>query len=166
MSIGRFYAGIGVLIWDSMSNKYLILKRSDEKDFAAGFWECVTGRVDQGEGFVEAAHREVREELAVSVDLIEILGTTHFYRGERRPDFELIGVVFLGVTGTPEAIRISAEHSEYKWVTAAEVKALLRSEADSEGWLDHVIDRAETLISNLPVSIFEINRKSGFELDS
>jgi 8-oxo-dGTP pyrophosphatase MutT (NUDIX family) len=166
MSIGRFYAGIGVLIWDSTLSKYLILKRSNEKDFGPGFWECVTGRVDQGEGFVEAAHREVREELDVSVELIEMLGTTHFYRGEKRPDFELIGVVFLGVTGTPEEIRISAEHSESQWVTAAEVKALLSSEVDSEEWLARVIDRAETLISNRPASIFEINRQSGFELDS
>jgi 8-oxo-dGTP pyrophosphatase MutT (NUDIX family) len=166
MSIGRFYAGIGVLIWDPKSSKYLILKRSDEKDFAPGYWECVTGRVDQGEGFVEAAHREVREELNVSVDLIEILGTTHFYRGEKRPDFELIGVVFLGVIGTPENIQISAEHSEYQWVTTAEVKAILRSEADSEGWLARVIDRAETIIVNQPAAVFEINRRSGFELDS
>jgi 8-oxo-dGTP pyrophosphatase MutT (NUDIX family) len=135
------------------------------KDFAAGFWECVTGRVDQGEGFVEAAHREVREELGVSVDLIEILGTTHFYRGEQRPDFELIGVVFLATTPSPEEITIGIEHSEYRWASVSEVRALVKSHEGSEGWLTNVIDRAEIMIANLPPSIFEINLRKGFELD-
>ena len=46
--IGTFYAGIGALVWHPKSDTYLLLKRSMAKDFAAGAWECVTGRVDQG----------------------------------------------------------------------------------------------------------------------
>ena len=166
MTIGKFYAGIGVLIWDPKSNKYLVLKRSEEKDFAAGFWECVTGRVDQGEGFVEAAHREVQEELGIPVDLIEVLGTTHFYRGEQLPEFELIGVVFLATTPSPEDIAIGIEHSESRWATADEIKGLVQSHEGSEGWLVRVIYRAETLIANLPPAVFDINRRDGFELDT
>jgi 8-oxo-dGTP diphosphatase len=81
MSIGRFYAGIAAVIWSSQTGQYLLLRRSDEKDYGPGIWECVTGRVDQGEGFEDALHREVREELGVSVQVEYILGTTHFYRG-------------------------------------------------------------------------------------
>ena len=165
MDVGRFLCGIGVLLWNSESNEYLLLKRSDEKDFAAGLWECVTGRVDQGEGFEEAAHREVREEVGVTVQLLQILGTTHFYRGEKRPDYELIGVVYLGSIGSLTSITISAEHSEYRWASAADAISLLSDEQGSEGWLARLIERAEIQRSHLPAALMEINRKTGFELD-
>ncbi|HET6444760.1 MAG TPA: NUDIX domain-containing protein [candidate division Zixibacteria bacterium] len=165
MDIGRFTCGIGVLIWDAISDKYLVLKRSEEKDFAAGFWECVTGRVDQGEGFEDAAHREVLEELSVSVQLLQILGTTHFYRGEQRPEYELIGVVYLGTIAPPGNIAISVEHSEYRWESAEEAKNLIENNEGTEGWLARVIDRAEVMKSSLPSSLLELFRDTGFELD-
>ena len=165
MTIGRFFAGIGVLIWNPETNKYLILKRSEEKDFAAGLWECITGRVDQGEGFEDAAHREVREEIDSPVELLDIMGTTHFYRGERRPEFELIGVVYLGCIPKDQEIQIGIEHSEYRWATSAEVKSLLTPYEGSEEWLERVISRAESRISSLPPHFFEMNQQSGFELD-
>ncbi|NJN55210.1 MAG: hypothetical protein HC804_10900, partial [Anaerolineae bacterium] len=49
MSIGRFLGGIAALIWNPTNESYLLLCRADSKDFGAGSWECVTGRVDQGE---------------------------------------------------------------------------------------------------------------------
>jgi 8-oxo-dGTP pyrophosphatase MutT (NUDIX family) len=67
MSIGRFYAGIGALVWCPSVQKYLVLRRSADKDFGGGAWECVTGRVDQGEGFTEAVLREIYEELGVGM---------------------------------------------------------------------------------------------------
>ena len=68
MSIGRFYAMIGALVRDTHSGKYLVLRRSAEKDAGVGEWECVTGRVDQGDGFPEALQREVRELLNMPVE--------------------------------------------------------------------------------------------------
>ena len=94
MPVGRFIGGVGALIWSQEDGKYLLLRRSPEKDFASGIWECVTGRVDQGEGFEEALHREVREELSVQVQVEFIIGTTHFYRGESLPENELIGIIY------------------------------------------------------------------------
>jgi 8-oxo-dGTP diphosphatase len=85
MTIGRFYAGIAALIWSPETKQYLLLCRSEQKDYARGAWECVTGRVDQGEGFEDALHREVHEELGVEVQIEHILGTTHFYRGMGYP---------------------------------------------------------------------------------
>jgi 8-oxo-dGTP pyrophosphatase MutT (NUDIX family) len=166
MDIGRFSCGIGVLLWDSDSDQYLLLKRSEEKDYAAGLWECVTGRVDQGEGFEKAAHREVQEELGVSVQLLQILGTTHFYRGEKRPEYELVGVVYLGEIDSRAGIRISAEHSEFLWASATDAMSLIAGEEGSEGWLARVIERAEIQKSHLPATLLEINRNTGFELDS
>ena len=95
MPIGHFYAGIAAVIRSPETRQYLLLRRSEQKDYARGVWECVTGRVDQGEGFEDALRREVREELGVEVQIDYILGTTHFYRGVPIPENELVGVIYL-----------------------------------------------------------------------
>ncbi len=80
--IGHFLGGVAGLIWKPDTDQYLLLRRSDQRDFKAGDWDCVTGRVDQGEGFEAALHREVREELRAKVQIEFIVAITHFYRGE------------------------------------------------------------------------------------
>lgn len=141
MSIGRFYAMVGALIQDAHSGKYLVLRRSAEKDVGAREWECVTGRVDQGEGFPEALHREVMEELGVQVREDFILQTSHFYRGAPIPENEMVGVIYACTLEKLEAVQTSWEHSESRWVTADEAAKLL-----PEGhWLFKLIKRAETM---------------------
>ena len=146
MSIGRFSAGIGALIRDGNSGKYLVLQRSAEKDFGAGDWECVTGRVDQGEGFLEALHREVMEELGVAVQVDYFLQTTHFYRGDEEPENELVGVLYCCSLDNPESVQTSWEHSELRWITAGEAIELL----PAGHWLLELIQRAETIRSLIP----------------
>ena len=158
MSIGRFYAAVGALLWHPADGKYLVLKRTADKDFGAGVWECVTGRVDQGEGFAEALHREVREELGVEVQIDCMVDTMHFYRGEARPENELVGVVYRCSLEDPEAIQTSWEHSEHRWVTAEEAKAMF-----PEGyWLVDLIQHAERIRALLPPELLAVYRE-GFE---
>jgi 8-oxo-dGTP diphosphatase len=160
MGIGRFLGMVGALIWCPAKEKYLILKRSDEKDYAGGTWECGTGRVDQGESFSAALLREVREELNVDVEIDFILGTAHFYRGTQTPENEMIGVFYRCSLDDPEAIRTSWEHSEKRWVTVQEALALL-----PEGyWLSRLIQRAEALRSMVPIDLLVYYRENGFEL--
>ena len=164
MSPGRFLAGVGGLIWHPPTRRYLLLRRSAGKDFAPGVWECVTGRVDQGESFEEALRREVREELGLEVQIDFLVGTTHFYRGEARPENELVGVVYACSLSDPGAIRTSVEHSEHRWVTAAEAARLLGACDPSTQWLRGVIERAEAIRRLLPPSLLRLYRERGFEL--
>lgn len=159
MTIGRFYAGVAALIWRPADGRYLLLHRSVAKDFGAGAWECVTGRVDQGEGFPQAARREAREELGVDVQIDFIVGTMHFYRGAARPENELIGVQFCCSLEAAPAIRLSAEHAEARWATPAEAEALL----PDGHWLRQAIRRAEALRAGLPPGLVERFRIEGFE---
>jgi 8-oxo-dGTP diphosphatase len=164
LSIGRFRAGIAALVWSPDRGQYLLLRRSADKDFAGGVWECVTGRVDQGEGFEDALHREVREELGVQVQIEFLVGTTHFFRGDRRPENELVGVVYCCSIASRPAITISAEHSAYRWVTAEEAKAMLVDTDPSTQWIKRVIQRAETIRALLPEALRDVYRETGFEL--
>jgi 8-oxo-dGTP diphosphatase len=164
MTIGRFYAGIGAVIWSPEKQCYLLLRRAASKDFAAGVWECVTGRVEQGEGFEDALHREVREELNVAIRVLCILGTTHFYRGAPTADNELLGVVYLCAVDDTGALRLSAEHDAFRWVTAPEAAAMLSDTDPSTQWIRRVTAHAERVRQLLPPVLLHYYEHTGFEL--
>ncbi len=170
MAIGRFIAGIGALIYDPEEDKYLLLRRSSEKDFAPGAWECVTGRVDQGESFEGALHREVREEIGIEVHPLFLIGTTHFFRGEPRPENELVGLVYCcsieNKRNNKKEIQLSAEHAEYRWLTAGQARLILDASNPTEQWLRRVIERAEVTMESLPPDLIKLHRRQGFEMDN
>ena len=166
MSSGKFYGGVAALVWHPPQNRYLLLRRALSKDFAPGVWECVTGRVEQGEGFTEAVRREVQEEIGVAVSPIYILGTTHFYRGTAVPQNELLGVVYLCALtdADPEAICLSSEHDAHCWVTAAEAGVLLSADDPSTQWVWRLMAQVEGIRPLLPPALIDYYRQHGFDL--
>jgi 8-oxo-dGTP diphosphatase len=163
-TIGRFLGGVGALIVNPEDETYLLLKRAATKDFAPGAWECVTGRVDQGEGFETAVRREVREETGLEVTPAYILGTTHFHRGTAVPENELIGVVYLCPLTAPPPVHLSAEHDAFCWLTGAQALELLSDGAPTTRWTRRIIQRAETVRPLLPPRLLVQNRDWGFSL--
>lgn len=150
MAIGRFQCGIAAIIYHPPTQTYLLLKRADHRDYGGGEWESVTGRVDQGESFEEAVHREVLEELGVTVKLDFLVGTTHFYRGEAVPENELLGVKYVCSIDDRDSIQVSEEHSEARWLSADEVFQLLRP----DHWLYPMIERAEKMRKFVPPELW------------
>ncbi len=159
MSIGHFLGGIAAIIRHPATNKYLLLRRSAQKDVGAGRWECVTGRVDQGEGFEEALFREVHEEIGVDVKLELLLGTTHFYRGETLPENELLGVVYSCTVAEPDSIQISHEHDAYHWLTLPEIHNFL----PASHWLLPYLNRADFLLPHTPKATLSLFSTEGFD---
>jgi len=141
---GRFLAGIAGLI-QNRKGAYLLMKRASSRDFGSGVWECVTGRVNQGEGFEEALHREVAEETGLRVHIETIVGLSHFYRGNADPENELQGVAFACTIVGDERVIRSSEHSEQRWMTADEALRFLTSTDPGTIWLRKTIERAEAL---------------------
>ena len=164
MVIGRFCGGIGAVIWSPEKQRYLLLRRAASKDFAPGVWECVTGRVDQGESFEAAVRREVREELGVDVTITFIIGTTHFYRGAVEVENEMLGVVYSCTVDDTTAIRLSVEHSESRWVTFQEADALLTAPDLSTQWMHRVLARAEVIREHISASLLQYYQETGFEV--
>ena len=113
MAVGRFLAMVGILVWRRMDSKYLVLQRSPTRDWAAGEWECASGRLEQGEGFVQAVRREALEELGLEVRIECLLGTTHFYRGDTLTENEMIGVNFGCSVDDAAGLELSDEHSAF-----------------------------------------------------
>ena len=158
MSIGRFLAGIGALVWDPENDKYFLVRRAAHRDYAAGAWECITGRVDQGESFEQALHREVFEETGGEVQIEFIISTTHFYRGEKRPENELLGLIYGCTAKDPAAFQVGSEHSEGGWISAAQALEAL----PEDYWLRSAIQRAELLKARLPAELRQVFRQAGF----
>jgi 8-oxo-dGTP pyrophosphatase MutT (NUDIX family) len=159
MPIGRFLCGVAALIYDPENERYLLMRRAGSKDFGAGEWESVTGRVDQGENFSQAVLREVGEETGAEAHIEYLLGLTHFYRGAEMPENELLGAMFAVSLVDPRAVRMDDEHSEMRWATAQEANALL-----PEGhWLRPLIARAERMRRDLPQEMQSDLRQEGWE---
>jgi len=160
MPIGRFLGGVAALIRDPNNGKYLLMRRSARQDVGAGSWDCVSGRLEQGEGFEQALRREVREESGLEVDIDFVIATTHFFRGPRIVENELLGVIYAcSLRGSPQ-VQASDEHSEQTWLSPAEADSFL----PSGHWLKTVIERAELIRSGLPLGLAEFYRQAGFEL--
>jgi len=160
MAVGRFLAMVGVLVWRQTDGKYLLLQRSGAKDFAAGQWECVTGRLEQGESFLQAVRREAFEELGLEVHIEFVLGTTHFYRGEALPENEMVGVHYGCSIQDATRMQLSDEHCASQWVTAEQAAALF----PAGHWLRALIARAEVVRRLMPQELLQFYRNDGFEI--
>jgi len=161
MSIGHFLGGVAGLIWDPATATYLLLRRSAGRDFQAGAWECVTGRVDQGESFEQALHREIGEETGLQVEIESIIATTHFFRGAPVPENELLGVIFSCIPKTPMHLKIESEHSEFRWMGVEEINVLL----PDGNWLKKAIKRAEIQRKLMPHELRKFFMENGYAIE-
>lgn len=99
----------------SEGGRYLVCKRPLAKRHG-GLWEFPGGKLEAGESYEDAAHRELAEELSVAVISIGVpLLAVH---DEDSP----YNIVFVPVTisGSPVPI----EHDEIRWVARNDLLAL------------------------------------------
>ncbi len=102
--------------------RYLVGRRPAHKRHG-GLWEFPGGKVDVGESILEAARRELTEELSVSTNGI---GRTLFSSRDGHAPFE-IHFVEVEIEGEP----IPHEHSEVGWFTPSELGRLPLAPADA-----------------------------------
>jgi len=109
---------------------FLILKRIPKR---GGFWQPITGGLENDETFEEAAKRETREEIGFigEISLIDIDYSFNFSYNNN----EYFEKVF-GLEISPESkIILSEEHSEYKWVNGqAAIDKFLKYPGNKEGF--------------------------------
>lgn len=102
--------------------RYLLGRRPEHKRHG-GLWEFPGGKILDGESRLEAARRELAEELALEVEALGAL--LHSVRDPGAP--YVIEFVEVEARGEPVAL----EHSSVEWFTAAEIRELALAPADA-----------------------------------
>ena len=120
-----FRSGVGIVVLNKKNQVFVAKRIDNQKDF----WQMPQGGVDEGEGFLKAAYRELKEETSIkNVKLIKELDGTMTYE---LPDY-LLGVVWKGkykgqkqkwfimrFTGEDQEINIKTKNPEFldwKWI--------------------------------------------------
>jgi len=101
------------------NGKILIIKRSEKTKAYPGYWDFPGGKLEHGEKPEEGLVREVKEETNLEIKVGEPL----FSYLESKNAFAYI--VVYNCKFLSGEIKLSHEHSEYKWVTKKELKELL-----------------------------------------
>ncbi len=96
----------------------LILKRSDRVGSFQGKWSTVTGYVEEGETPVQAAFKEMREEISVSTPTLLRQGKAV---PSRKADTAWISYPFLFSVEEDTEVKIDWEHTDYKWLSLHEL---------------------------------------------
>ena len=96
--------------------KILILKRAPDSSTYPGCWDLPGGRLENGENPVHGLKREVMEETGLKVEVGKPVFTFH----EMYNNIPLFFVIYeCGVVSGQ--VRLSPEHTEFRWATKSEV---------------------------------------------
>lgn len=101
--------------------KALIMQRADHDDVGAETWECVGGKLEFGEDIEESLIREVKEEAGIDIWIEKLLYATTF---KTDPTRQVVVLKYLCSCQT-DAVILSDEHKDFRWVPKDEAKQLL-----------------------------------------
>jgi dihydroneopterin triphosphate diphosphatase len=91
----------------------------------------ISGRIEHGEKGWEAALREIKEETGLVPDRFYSANTIEAFYEVNQNCINLIPV-FVGFIDTEQEVRLSHEHSEYRWTTANEADDFLAFQQQKE----------------------------------
>jgi len=99
--------------------KYLLLKKAEDKFFLEniGKWESIGGVVEKKESSRIAIKREIKQETGLECKIVKQLPTITM----KDKQYDSHCDVYL-VNGISNNVKLSSEHSDYRWVNAEEVK--------------------------------------------
>jgi 8-oxo-dGTP diphosphatase len=98
--------------------KFLILQRSKKETSKHGLWELPGGKVEEGETPRQAAVIEAKEEAGLDIKLKANLGPHH--DDKKKKTYH----AYIATPKKGQKVKLSEEHSDYKWVTPEEVLAM------------------------------------------
>lgn len=102
--------------------EFLLLKRA-EKQIYPGLWQMVTGKIKANEKAYQTALREIKEETGLTPVQLWVAPTVNsFY--EPKDEYICLLPVFAARVDS-DVIKISDEHTEYKWVDKNTAQKLL-----------------------------------------
>ena len=115
----------GVMYSKNSNNlEYLIIKRCEND---GGFWQGVTGTLEEGENLKECLIREISEELGIT-EIKNISDLKQTLQWAKKTGFIITEYVFSVELDRNIDITLSEEHDDYKWCTFEEAYETLEKE--------------------------------------
>ncbi|MFW0767040.1 dihydroneopterin triphosphate diphosphatase [Trabulsiella odontotermitis] len=137
-----------VVIYAQDTKRVLMLQRRDDPEF----WQSVTGSLEEGETALQAAAREVKEEVAIDVTseplaLIDCQRTVEFeifshLRHRYAPGIERNTESWFCLALPHERSIVFSEHLAYRWVDAVDAAAMTKSWSNRQAIEEFVINAA------------------------
>ncbi len=131
---------VEAIIFRRNSNRieYLLLKRLPERN---GFWQPVTGGVEEGETLSEALRREIREETGIE-NLVRVIEDIYYFEFSD-PNLNKEYVYGVEVASTEVVVLDGKEHSEYRWCGIKDALQLLSWKENKEA-----LEKLNTILGN------------------
>lgn len=117
--------GIAVYVYRLVNGAYefLQIRRTDATGEYQRSWQIVYGGIEPGETAVQAALREMREEIGVAprtMMQVEYVETFYF----RPHDYVLMMPVFAAEVAPDTRFTLNEEHDAWRWTPAAQIPSL------------------------------------------
>lgn len=101
--------------------KVLVVQRTKEESFLPDIWETPGGEVQEGETLRDACKREVLEEVGISVEVKMPYHCSEYVDGNKR---RTVCRHYITRTQSKPIVRLSSEHSQYRWISQHEIKGI------------------------------------------
>jgi 8-oxo-dGTP diphosphatase len=118
MTAKPYGLAVKALVTDAQG-RVLFIRRSLASKWFRHQWDLPGGKVDAGEAFDAALHREVAEETGLTVSIEGVAGATQYDMPQIRVAF-----LFLEARCTAGELQLSDEHDAFQWVARAEIPTL------------------------------------------
>ena len=111
--------GVKILLKNE-EGKYLVVRRSNEEYPEIGAeWDIVGGRINAGFSLLENLKREVLEETGLQIKYEpKLIAAQDILKKEKH----VVRLTYLGLADGE--VKLSDEHSEYKWLSLKEISKL------------------------------------------
>ncbi len=131
-------AGVGVYIFNKDKTRLLLTQRGPGARHEHFKWEGPGGGLEEGETYEQAAHREIREELGISIELGPVLA--EFKDILDANGFLWDAKIFSATTSDKPSIQEPTKCVGFGWFTKEEVAGLQMAEyvvkdLEAFGWL-------------------------------
>jgi mutator protein MutT len=107
-------------------NEHILLTRRKPDAHLPGLWEFPGGKVEPGESLIAALQRELREELAIDVEVQEECYTTTHHYPAKSVELHFFNCTI--IDGEPHLIDVA----EFRWVKSSDLLSYSFPEADLE----------------------------------
>lgn len=128
-------------------DKILIVKRDKEIIFV-NKWDVPGGKLDNDESLFVAISREIEEEVGLQLETVVCTLSSSKFKGKLGDDLIIYRNIYL--CKARGEVKLSAEHSEYKWVDPTDLK---NYEFPNDKDLQEIIISLPEILLNLKTNI-------------